>query len=57
MSRSKEALAGDIPPRVAAILAGSIIPGMAEEYSRWRNCQEPGTMFFVTTTVLGYDLP
>ncbi len=27
---------------------------MAEEYSRWRNCQEPGTMFFVTTTVLGY---
>lgn len=27
---------------------------MSDEYSRWRNCQEPGTMFFVTTTVLGF---
>lgn len=27
---------------------------MRDEYSRWRNCQDPGTTMFVTTTTLGY---
>ncbi len=27
---------------------------MSDKYVRWRNCQEPGSLMFVTTTCLGY---